>query len=157
VFTIRWQSEIRDFPKGLDNDHLDDLFDSCLHGIANAVNLRSCTWTRDGSLNSNILLALLKNQSLQELEINGRHYGNYDHTILPRFTSVRRIKLIMPSPPVIEVLPSWLKSLMHPLQSLSIVCKVRTTLCILTRHTGSLSQSNIEFFCRHGCLPRTNL
>ena len=120
--------EIRDFPKGLDNDNLDDLFDSCLRGIANTVNLQSCTWTRDGSLGSSILLAMLKHRSLQELEINGHHYGNYDHAILPQFTSIRRIKLIMPSPPVIEFLPVWLRSLTDPLQGLSIVCKVHTTL-----------------------------
>ena len=122
--------EIRDFPKGLDNDSLDDLFDSCLRGIVNTVNLQSCTWTRDGSLGSSILLAMLKHRSLQELEINGRHYGNYDHTVLPQFTSIRRIKLIMPSPPVIDVLPTWLRSLAEPLQCLSIVCKVHTTLVI---------------------------
>ena len=124
-------TEIRDFPKGLDNDHLDDLFDTCFRGITNTVNLQSCIWTRDGSLGSSILLALLKHRSLQELEINGRHYGNYDHTILPQFTSIRRVKLIMPSPPVVEVLPTWLRSLVDPLQSLSIVCKVRATLGIL--------------------------
>jgi len=71
---------------------------------------------------------MLQHRSLQELEINGRHYGNYDHRILPQFTGVRRIKLIMPSPPVIEILPAWLRSLVDPLQSLSIVCKVRMTL-----------------------------
>lgn len=125
-------TEIRDFPKGLDNDHLDDLFDTCLRGITNTVNLQSCIWTRDGSLGSSILLVLLKHRSLQELEINGRHYGNYDHTILPQFTSIRQVKLIMPSPPVVEVLPTWLKSLIYPLQSLSIVCKVRAALGILS-------------------------
>ena len=128
LFTIRWEPEIRDFPKGLDNGRLEALFDSCLHGIANTVNLRSCTWTRDGSLGSNILLALLKHRSLHELEINGRHDGNYDHMILPRFTSVRRIKLVMPAPHVVEILPAWLKSLVHPLQNLSIICKVRHAL-----------------------------
>ena len=120
----RQRSEIRDFPKGLDSCYLDGLFDHCLRGIANTVNLRSCTWTRDGSLRSSILLAMLKHQSLQELEINGRHGGNYDHTILPQFTRIKRIKLIMPSQPVIEALPAWLKALVDPLQSLSIVSKV---------------------------------
>ena len=128
MFTIRRQPEIRDFPKGLDSHYLDALFDCCLRGITNTVNLRSCTWTRDGSLSSSILLAMLKHRSLQELEINGRHYGSYDHTILPQFTGVRRIKLVMPSSPVIEVLPAWLRSLVDPLQGLSIVCKVRAAL-----------------------------
>jgi len=128
VFTIRAQPEIRDFPKGLGNVNLDELFDSCLRGITNVVNLRSCTWTRDGSLASSILFEILKHRSLRELEINGRHYGNYDPMILPQFTSVRRIKLIMPSPSVVEVLPRWLRSLVNPLQSLSIVCKARPSL-----------------------------
>ena len=71
---------------------------------------------------------MLKHRSLQELEINGRHDGNYDHMILPQFTRIRRIKLIMPSPPVVEVLPVWLKALVDPVQSLSIVSKVRAPL-----------------------------
>jgi len=71
---------------------------------------------------------MLKHQSLQELEINGRHDGNYDHRILPQFTRIRRIKLIMPSLPVVEVLPAWLRTLVDPLQSLSIVSKVRVPL-----------------------------
>ncbi|KAF9645469.1 hypothetical protein BDM02DRAFT_3181243 [Thelephora ganbajun] len=95
--------EIRDFPKGLDSDHLDGLIDSCLRGITNTVNLRSCTWTRD--------------------------------------RSVRRIKLIMPSPPVIWILPAWLKSLVHPLQSLSIVCKSSSAVtdALLEQISGDLS------------------
>lgn len=128
VFTIRQRSEIRDFPKGLDSCYLDGLFRHCLRGIANTVNLRSCTWTRDGSLSSGILLAMLKHRSLQELEINGRHDGDYDHMILPQFTQIRRIKLIMPSSAVIEVLPAWLGALVDPLQSLSIVSKVCASL-----------------------------
>ena len=108
---------------------MDGLIDACLRGLTNTVNLQACTWTRDGSLSSDILLAILDHPSLQELEINGRHYGSYDHTILPRFTGVRRIKLIMPSPPVIEVLSTWLKCLTDPLQSLSIVCKVGGSIC----------------------------
>jgi len=142
VLTICWRPEIRDFPKGLYDDQLDSLIDSCLRGIANTINLRSCAWTRDGSLSSSILLAILKHRQLQELEINGHRHRNCDHTILPQFTSVRRIKLVMPSPPVLEVLPAWLKSLKNPLQSLSIVCKVCTTLGI--HRTQYLSQSRIR-------------
>ncbi|KAF9783113.1 hypothetical protein BJ322DRAFT_1068900, partial [Thelephora terrestris] len=83
------KSEIRYFPKGRSRG-------SCLRGLENSVNLRSCTWTRDGSLSSSTLLARLKHSSLQELEIHGHHDGNYDHTILPRFASARRIKLTTP-------------------------------------------------------------
>jgi hypothetical protein len=149
-----WEPEIRDFPKGLDNGRLEALFDSCLRGIANIVNLRSCTWTRDGSLGSDILLALLRHRSLRELEINGRHNGNYDHMILPQFTSVRRIKLIMPAPHVVEILPVWLTSLAHPLQSLSIICKVRHALSpIWTRLPRKIK---LELFRRYGCVSGTN-
>lgn len=151
---IPWEPEIRDFPKGLDNGRLEALFDSCLRGIANIVNLRSCTWTRDGSLGSNILLGLLKHRSLQELEINGRHDGNYDHTILPQFTSVRRIKLVMPTPHVVEILPAWLKSLAHPLQGLSIICKVRHALSPF--RTQSPSKIKLELFRHYGCVSGKN-
>ena len=100
--------------------------DSCLRGLTNTENLRSCTWTRAGTLTPDILLAIVKNPHLQELAINGGCYESYDPTILPRFTSVRRINLILPSPPVIGVLPMWLNSLVNPLQSLTVVCRVGT-------------------------------
>ena len=103
--------------------------DSCLRrGLANTVNLRSCAWTRAGTLTSEVLLAIVKHPHLQELAIDGGCHKCYDPTILPQFTSVRRISLIMPSPPVIGVLPMWLNSLVNPLQSLTIVCWVGTTL-----------------------------
>ena len=84
---------------------------------------------------------MLKHRSLQELEINGRHYGDYDPMILPQFTSIRRIKLIMPTLPVVEALPAWLRSLVDPLQSLSIVCKVRATFSIRQRVLPTLFQN----------------
>ncbi|KAF9781527.1 hypothetical protein BJ322DRAFT_1076731 [Thelephora terrestris] len=116
--------EIRYFPKGLDGICLDNLINSCLQGLKNCVNLLSCTWTRDGSLSSSILLAILKHSSLQELEIHGCHNKNYDHTILPRFTSV---------------LPLWLKSLVRPLQSLSIMCE--RSLAVTDELLGRISES----------------
>ena len=60
-------------------------------------------------------------RSLRELEIDGRYDGYYDKTIFSQFTSIRRIKLITPSPPIVEVLPVWLESLEDPLQNLSIM------------------------------------
>lgn len=89
------------------------------------MNLRCFIWTRDGSLSSSVLLAILKHPFLQELEINGRQHES-NLAILPQFTSLRRIKLIMPTSPVVEILPAWLKSLISPLQNLTIVCKVGT-------------------------------
>ena len=107
------------------------------------MNLRSFTWTRAGTLTSGILLAIVKHPSLQELVINGGCYECYDHTILPQFTSVRRINLILPNPPVIGVLPMWLKSLVNPLQSLTIVCRVGTTFDVhLHQNTEPRSTQN---------------
>lgn len=73
---------------------------------------------------SDVLFTILEHPSLQELEIDGRPSSFYEERILPKFTSLRRIKLIVPTPPVLEVLPEWLESLVSPLQNLSIVYKV---------------------------------
>lgn len=72
-----------------------------------------------------ILLVILRHcPSLQELEIDGRYYGCNMEKTLSQITSLRRIKLIRPSPFFIEVLPEWLESLVDPLQSLSIEYQV---------------------------------
>lgn len=53
-------SEIRDFPKsllGTSPSYL-ALLHNCMIGLQNCTTLKSCTWTRDGSLTSEILNAL---------------------------------------------------------------------------------------------------
>ncbi|KAF9781381.1 hypothetical protein BJ322DRAFT_1080740 [Thelephora terrestris] len=120
AFTIRWRTEIRNFPQR-EELKSSDLIDFCTQGLANSVNLQSFVWVRFGTLNSRILLAILGHLSLQELEINARNRGLFDDTILPQLTSVTRIKLLDPSLSVIDILPAWLKSLTNPLQHLSIV------------------------------------
>lgn len=89
----------------------------------NCVNLRACTWTRDGSLNSDILRALQTSSSLQELEINGHDDGNYDPDLLKGFTGLNRISLIMPSAAVINRLASWIELTGDTLQTLMLICK----------------------------------
>lgn len=95
-----------------------------LQGLKNCVNLRACTWTRDGSLNSDILRALQTSNSLQELEINGHDDGNYEPDILKGFTGLTRISLIMPSAAVINGLGSWLELTGKSLRNLTLICKV---------------------------------
>ncbi|KAG6380226.1 hypothetical protein JVT61DRAFT_8318 [Boletus reticuloceps] len=63
--------EIRDFPKGLSAERHSELLQLCTEGIRNCVHLRSCTWTRDGSLHSCVLESLSSCPQLRELEING--------------------------------------------------------------------------------------
>lgn len=113
-------AEIRDFPKSLLAHEYDELVDVCLRGIANATNLRSCKWTRDGSMSSEVLQILLRCAGLEELEINGHH----DSDVLKRFESLRKISLIMPTPSVIGALPRWIRGLQNDLRSLTIICKV---------------------------------
>ncbi|KAG5643518.1 hypothetical protein DXG03_000710 [Asterophora parasitica] len=89
--------EIREFPKGISDDNLDT---NVLQGLRNCINLLACTWTRDGSLNSDVLKALQALDTLRELEINGRSEDNFNPKLLTGFTRVSRIGLIMPSAPV---------------------------------------------------------
>jgi hypothetical protein len=114
--------DIRDFPKSA----AVKMLDITLKGLRNCVNLRACSWTRDGSLNSNILQALQTLDSLQELEINGHDDGNYDPDLLKGFTGLTRISLIMPSAAVIHRLRSWIGLTGSTLQTLMLICKVST-------------------------------
>ncbi|KAI0943506.1 hypothetical protein AcW1_002655 [Taiwanofungus camphoratus] len=123
VLDLIYATVIRDFPKALQSADSEDARILCLKGIQNCINLRSCTWTRDGSLTSAILETLLLCPQLEELEINGHHHGNYDPRILTKFTNLRRIVLIMPSGPVIDTLPVWARHTAGTLRHLSLICK----------------------------------
>ncbi|KAF5384073.1 hypothetical protein D9615_003422 [Tricholomella constricta] len=115
--------EIREFPKAIS---LDELGTNVLQGLRNCINLRACTWTRDGSLNSDILKALQTSGILQELEVNGRSEDNYNPALLQGFTRLARISLIMPSVPVVNHLSTWIANTGSTLQSLTLICKVVT-------------------------------
>lgn len=117
-------AEIRDFPKGLSADRHSELLQMCDRGIRNCIKLRSCTWTRDGSLQSTVLESLAGCSQLQELEINGNDSG-YDPVLLTQFSHLSKISLIMPSVYVLDVLPTWFPITGETLRSLTIICKVR--------------------------------
>ena len=135
------------------DDRVRRVFDDVLLGLKNCVNLRCCVWTRDGSLTSEILQALLcastnvepnpgvedipleyfrkeelmgrlENRGLRELEINGRDGGFYDHTLLLGFVGLERISLIMPSVAVVSLLPKWTSLNHNTLRKLTLICKV---------------------------------
>ena len=114
---------IRDFPKALQSDDHDLILEHCLAGIRNCHNLRACTWTRHGSLTSSVLETLADSARLQELEINGENTGFYDPKILPRFSHLRKLSLIMPSAAVISVLLAWTRNTSQTLNHLSVICK----------------------------------
>ncbi|KAF8065030.1 hypothetical protein FPV67DRAFT_166766 [Lyophyllum atratum] len=112
--------EIRDFPKAMMPSVLEYAVPL---GLRNCINLHACTWTRDGSLNSEILQALQISGTLQELEINGRSEDNYEPALLLGFTRLTRISLIMPSGPVVNRLSPWMALTGSTLQSLTLICK----------------------------------
>lgn len=117
--------EIRDFPKGLSMSAYEELLVFCREGLKNCINLRRCSWTRDGSVNSWILKALQECRNLRELELNGNHNGHYDAVLLQEFDNLQKISLIMPSWPVLNVLPTWIGFTGSTLRSLTLICKVR--------------------------------
>lgn len=118
-------TEIREFPKAVTIEELGDLV---LQGLRNCINLQVCTWTRDGSLSSDILTSIQASESLRELEINGRSEGSYDPELLLGFARLSRIALIMPSSPVINRLKPWTAVTGGTLQSLTLICQVVTIL-----------------------------
>ncbi|KAH7883024.1 hypothetical protein F5I97DRAFT_1901313 [Phlebopus sp. FC_14] len=138
---------IQSFPKALSSAGFSDLLDLCARGIRNCVNLRSCAWTRDGSLHSTVLESLRDCPQLQELEINGNS-SEYDPAILTQFDRLNKISLIMPSAQVLGVLPSWISMTGVTLKSLNIICKASTLVTDgflerLSPHLASLQHLSI--------------
>ena len=113
--------ELRDFPKGLAGQ---DLSEICVRAIENCVNLVACTWTRDGSLTSEILEALSICTQLSSLEINGHSSRDYDPALLTRFPRLSHLSIIMPSSELIAVLPACLHRNQNTLVSFNLTCKV---------------------------------
>ncbi|OCH90186.1 hypothetical protein OBBRIDRAFT_777389 [Obba rivulosa] len=145
------QLVIRDFPKEQWGSAHEKVLDHCLRGLRNCVYLRSCTWTRDGSLTSEILEALVESPQLAALEINGRDGWDYDHRILTRFTHLQRLSIIMPSSRVVGILPAWFTVTGATLRHLTLICKTSTlvTDSLLSRIAPSLV--NLEQLHLIGC------
>jgi len=95
--------EIRNFPKHFSPD---SPIIAVIPALKNCTNLRRLVWTRDGTLNSDILQTLSSCAYLRELEINGRHESNYDALLLLDFTKLESISIVMPSADLTTLLPS---------------------------------------------------
>ncbi|KAJ4490197.1 hypothetical protein J3R30DRAFT_3279097 [Lentinula aciculospora] len=143
--------ELRDFPKALGGNDGNDTLEMVVNGLRNCINLRSCTWTRDGSLNSGILEALQCPRNLQTLEINGHAEGNYDPQLLIQFSGLQKISLIMPSSSVISVLRPWLQRTGTSLKSLTIICKTSSILTNAKLKLLAPYLSQLKHFHLTGC------
>jgi hypothetical protein len=120
--------EIRDFPKALDSVSYAELVHACVAGIQNCIALTTCTWTRDGSMTSDILEALATLPSLKNLTINGHNAGYYEPASLLLFKNVKKVSIIMPSPDVVRILRPWITGVGGRLTALTLVCKVKVLL-----------------------------
>lgn len=130
--------EIRDFPKAIFNSetNIPDLVEKALK---NCLNLRSCTWTRDGSLSSEILSSLAQITTLTELEFNGRSQGQYDPKLLRQFSGLAKVSVIMPSSTVINHLSGMLAAHGASLRHLTFICKVILAVFSVGRNQLTLS------------------
>ncbi|KAL5520814.1 hypothetical protein ACEPAF_2817 [Sanghuangporus sanghuang] len=143
--------ELRDFPKAISRDSANQLTHLCVSGLANCVNLTSCTWTRDGTLKEDILEALSRCPSLQAIEINGRHAHNYDPELLLRFARLRRISVIMPTAEVVHALPGCFQRNLETLQELTIICKFTSVVSDAWLQEMAPSLSGLEKLHLAGC------
>lgn len=117
--------DIRDFPKStLVTDTGSKVMSDVEQGIRNCINLRSCHWTRQGSLTNEIIQALQTCQVLTELEINGSLDWDVNAAALLKFDSLRRISLIMPTAAVVDLLNPWFERTGEHPRSLTMICKV---------------------------------
>ncbi|KAL5514673.1 hypothetical protein ACEPAG_1989 [Sanghuangporus baumii] len=143
--------ELRDFPKAISRDSVNQLTQLCVEGLANCVSLTSCTWTRDGTLKEDILEVLSRCPSLQALEINGRHAHNYDPELLHRFEGLRRISVIMPTAEVVHALPGCFQRNLETLQELTIICKFTSVVTDAWLLEMSQSLSGLKRLHLAGC------
>ena len=122
-------TEIRDIPKATFSSESSETLNAIyLRALTNCTNLRSCTWTRE-SLSSEILEVLSTHcPALRELEING--HATYNPQLLPRFGTLAKISLIMPSADVVDILPSWIENTGKTLTTLHIICQVGGIACL---------------------------
>ncbi|KZT34733.1 hypothetical protein SISSUDRAFT_1072038 [Sistotremastrum suecicum HHB10207 ss-3] len=148
--------EMRDFPKALSIEEQDRLMDLCITGLENCINLRSCTWTRDGSLTTPLLKALLSSSTLQEFSLNGHYEGHYDPTLLLQFSRLQKLTIIMPSSDIISLLPAWLGACTETLKSLSLICKASPRLTDEILSSAAESLSSLQRLHLAGCTKITH-
>ncbi|KAK7435499.1 hypothetical protein VKT23_019621 [Stygiomarasmius scandens] len=143
--------EIRDFPKSISFGT--DPTSIVIRALSHCTNLRSCTWTRDGSLNTEILQALSTCcKELEELEINGHSEGNYDPNVLLGFARLKKIGLIMPGGGLIRhTLGNWIGRVGETLRHLSLVCKMSPKVTDQLLENLSPSLCNLDYFYITGC------
>src|SRR6266566_2473016 len=94
-----------------------------IKGLENCVHLKACTWTRDGSLTSDILTCLARRPELTDITLNGGYSPYFEPMDLVQLYRPRKISLIMPSISVVRILPHWLRAIGQSLTSLSLICK----------------------------------
>ena len=116
--------EIRDFPKRYGVSFPDEQsINTFTKGLENCVHLKACTWTRDGSLTSEILTCLARCPELTDITLNGGYSPHYEPMDLVQLLRPRKISLIMPSISVVRILPHWLRAIGQSLTSLSLIFK----------------------------------
>ncbi|THU86166.1 hypothetical protein K435DRAFT_684186 [Dendrothele bispora CBS 962.96] len=168
----RWvrRLEIRDFPKSLSPTislepsppssssssppESIDITTLITTALSNCPHLRSCTWTRDGSLSTEILLALQTHcKELEELEINGHSGGgNYDARTLVGFKELRKVRLIMPGAGVVMRLREWIGGMTEGrLKHLTLVCKLSPLISDTLLERLSPHLRSLEHFSITGC------
>ncbi|KAF5371581.1 hypothetical protein D9758_003430 [Tetrapyrgos nigripes] len=154
VATYVRRLEIRDFPKSLptvDGNTLDPT-DIIVRALKNCTHLRSCTWTRDGSLNSEILQGLKEHsKELEELEINGHNEGNYGANVLLGFEGLRKVGLIMPGAEVVRNLSPWFGQIGSSLRHLTLICKLSSLITDTLLERLAPDMRHLDYFYLTGC------
>ncbi|KAJ7349851.1 hypothetical protein DFH08DRAFT_958799 [Mycena albidolilacea] len=131
---------IRDFPKVSTSLGGGDLEELVLAGLKNCVNLCTCTWTRDGALNSAVLRVLQASDTLAELEINGHSDG-------PTRASSRA------SADVVGRMSTWVARTGPQLRSLTLICKTSPLIVVEALAPNVV---HLDQFSLTGCLRVTH-
>ncbi|KAJ8489015.1 hypothetical protein ONZ45_g13745 [Pleurotus djamor] len=143
--------EIRDFPKS-QHEGQSTIFP---RGLRNCINLRYCVWTRDGSLNDEIIRNLSELKQLQSLTINGHSTSEYNESLLLQIRGLHDVSLIMPSLDVVDILSDW--AAVSDLRSLELICKSSSYVTNDKLDTLASACPNLERLRLIGCVKVTHV
>ncbi|KDQ18363.1 hypothetical protein BOTBODRAFT_185011 [Botryobasidium botryosum FD-172 SS1] len=149
--------DLRAIPRLLFSDYDLSFQDDCIRALKNCVNLRTCTWTRDGTLTTPIIQALHALPHLEEVELNGASQGRYDPESLKGLLRLQRLRLIMPSWDLLHfVLPAWISNIGTNLRVLTIISKSSKDLSDYILESISPNLVALEHVNLTGCIAVTH-
>ncbi|RXK41989.1 hypothetical protein M231_00710 [Tremella mesenterica] len=109
--TLVKKLDVRFFPLGLRNEQRHDLDEKVRMALSRMINLEYLTWTRDKSLNPELLQTIVTLPQLRSLEISGHSWRYYDPSLIGSMSKLEDLRIMMPDSNFRDSLHEIIKSL----------------------------------------------